>query len=135
LATGYFASQGFDCPKNKNPADYFMSLLSEASFKKVVNTTKTYSEFINGLGDLYEASDLKTKIEINQEMPELTDEYIVARKYEASWFRQFFTLYKRANVNCSRQMMDNVLRFITVIVLSLFILALYYDVRNFLNYF
>lgn len=110
-----------------------MSLLSEASFKKVVNTTKTYSEFINGLGDQYETSELKTKIDINPEMPELTDEYIKARKYEASWLRQFFTLYKRANVNCSRQMMDNVLRFVTVVVLSLFILALYYDVNQFLK--
>lgn len=107
-----------------------MSLLSEASFKKVVDTKKTYPEFINGLGDLYEASDLKTKVEFSHDLPELTDEFIRARKYEASWFMQFVTLYKRANVNCWRQMLDNVVRVLSIVILALFLLAMFYNVRK-----
>ena len=127
-AVDYFASVGYNCPLNKNPADYFLSLLSADTYAETGNTDKTYEEFNEEMAEKYRQSDRYIKIECNKDAPELTTEYINSRKYTSTWFQQFKILYKRATLNYIRHMYDEVLKMISMIILALLVLTIVYDV-------
>ena len=129
-AVTYFASINYPCPSNKNPADYFMSLLSEDTYSHTGNVQKTYPEFIEEMGKKYLEGPKCRIAECNPQMPELTDDFVRQRKFKASWMQQFHILYKRASLNSLRLLGDEILRIFTIIVLGLFMLALYYDIPN-----
>ncbi len=126
----YFAGIGHPCPSNKNPADFFMSLLSEDTYKQNAKTDTTYAQFIEDMGKKYLESPGCKKVECDPSMPELTDEFVRKRKYKASWFEQFITLYKRACLHNARLFGDEIFQIFAIILFSLFMLALYYDVPH-----
>ena len=109
-----------------------MALLSEDTYNGTGKTDKTYKEFIADLGEKYIASDKRKEIEFDTTLPELNREYVDKRKYAATVWTQFGILYRRATVNNARQIADNVARICSTIMFSLFLLALYINVWNFL---
>eukprot|EP00826_Nyctotherus_ovalis_P023141 TRINITY_DN1780_c0_g1_i11.p1 TRINITY_DN1780_c0_g1~~TRINITY_DN1780_c0_g1_i11.p1 ORF type:complete len:674 (-),score=180.39 TRINITY_DN1780_c0_g1_i11:236-2257(-) len=129
-AVAYFATIGHQCPITKNPADYFMSLLSSDTFSRIGHTDKTYPEFIEDLAQKYVEGPKFTKVECDPAMPELTDEFVHQRKYRASGFAQFVILLHRAVLNCARLFVDEITRTISIIILGLFMMGLYYDIDN-----
>jgi len=127
-AVAYFGSIGHNCPVTKNPADYFMSLLSSDTFASIGHTDKTYPEFIEDLSKNYIQSSKFTKVECDPTMPELTDEFVKLRKYKAGGFGQFLILFHRSIRNCSRLFVDEITRMIGIMVLGLFMVSLYYNI-------
>lgn len=127
-AVSYFGALGYQCPITKNPADYFMSLLSSDTYDQIGHTDKTYAEFIEDLSIKYTESDKFTKVECDPNMPELTDEFVGLRKYKASGFAQFLILIHRSVLNCARLFVDEITRMIGICILGLFMIALYYNI-------
>lgn len=126
----YFGSIGYHCPTDKNPADYFMSLLSADTYSQIGNTDKTYAEFIEGLAQKYVEGPKFTKVEPDSSMPELTDEFVQQRKYKAGFCRQFQILIGRSIKNCARLFVDEIMRIISMIILGLFMIVLFYKLEN-----
>lgn len=129
-AVGYFATIGYQCPMTKNPADYFMALLSADTYTQSAHTDKTYPEFIEDLAQKYIEGPKFTKVECDPTMPELTDEFVHQRKYKANFWQQLMILMHRAVVNSARLFVDEIMRTVSIIVLGLFMIALYYDIDN-----
>lgn len=129
-AVAYFGSIGYQCPMTKNPADYFMALLSSDTYAQAGHTDKTYPEFIEDLAQKYIEGPKFTKAECDPTMPELTDEFVHQRKYKANFWKQFTILMHRSVVNSVRLLVDEIMRTITIIILGLFMIALYYDINN-----
>ena len=109
-----------------------MSLLSSDTFKKFGGSNLTYSEFIEGLSKEYLKSNKFTKVELDPNMPELTDKFVHERKYKAGYCQQFIILFERAVLNSVRLFSDEIMRLVTDIVLGLLMIALYYDVTDIL---
>lgn len=129
-AVRYFSSIGYACPVNKNPADYFMSLLSSDTYSQIGHTDKTYADFIQDLAQKYIEGPKYTKVECDPNMPELTDEFVHQRKYKAGFCRQFQILLGRSVKNCARLFVDEVMRIATMVILGLFMMALFYNIEN-----
>jgi len=129
-AVAYFDSIGYSCPVTKNPADYFMSLLSSDTFTSIGHTDKTYPEFIEDLSQKYVGGPKFTKVDCDPTMPKLTDEFVHQRKYKAAWFSQFFILLHRSIRNCARVFIDQITGVIGTIILGLVMVVLYYKINN-----
>eukprot|EP00826_Nyctotherus_ovalis_P004756 TRINITY_DN1104_c0_g5_i2.p1 TRINITY_DN1104_c0_g5~~TRINITY_DN1104_c0_g5_i2.p1 ORF type:complete len:667 (-),score=156.46 TRINITY_DN1104_c0_g5_i2:175-2175(-) len=127
-AVAYFATIGYECPMTKNPADYFMSLLSSDTFARIGHTDRTYEEFIEDLAQKYIEGPKFTKVECDSSMPELTNDFVHERKYKAGGFTQFGILLERAVINRYRLFIDEFVRMIAIVVLGLFMISLYYDI-------
>jgi ABC-type multidrug transport system ATPase subunit len=129
-AVSYFGSIGYHCPVTKNPADYFMSLLSSDTFASIGHTDKTYPEFIEDLSMKCAEGPKFTRVECDPSMPELTDDFVHQRKYKAKWFIQFLILLHRSVRNCARLFLDEITRAVALIILGLFMISLYYGIGN-----
>ena len=105
-----------------------MSLLSSDTFKKFGSTNQSYEEFIKDLAGKYQASDKLTIVEHDTNLQELTEEFIHERKYKAGCLTQFVILLGRAVKNAARLFTDEIMRLITMIVLGLFMISLFYEV-------
>jgi hypothetical protein len=126
----YFSSIGYSCPINKNPADFFMSLLSEDSYSETGQTEKSYEKFVESIAVKYLESPKCVKVECDPQMIELTDEYVHQRKYKAPWLVQFKILFGRSILNSRRLFFDQLLKFIGLFFNSLLLLSLYYKVPH-----
>jgi len=136
LAVGYFGSIGYPCPKLSNPADFFMKLtnesglvLEEMSQSKDgrvidINQEELESRFQLRVDDLvtkYNKSHMKENA-----LQGITNEYIEnKRKYEVSWFRQFYLVLIRALINEIRNPLDVKSKFGQILFFSVLTVALY----------
>lgn len=105
-----------------------MQLLSTDTYTQIGHSDKTYEEFVEDLEAKYKEGSKFTVVECDPNMPELTTEYVHQRKYRASWCRQFGILFHRATTNCIRLLGHEFVRVITVIVIGLCMMAIYYKV-------
>ena len=124
----YFSSIGYQCPTNKNPADYFMSLLSSDTYKQFRRSDLSYSDFIEGLSQQYANSSKFIKVELDPNMPELTNKFVHERKYKAGLWTQFVILLGRGVLNCARLLKDDIMSLISDIIIALLMMTLFYDV-------
>ena len=106
-----------------------MALLSSDTFKKFGHVNKEYKDFIDELAEKYEKGPCRTEINPSEGMDILDDEFLHKRKYKAGCFAQFGILLERSLLNCARLFMDEIMRIVTIIVLGLFMMSLFWDVR------
>ncbi|KAF0973210.1 hypothetical protein FDP41_008417 [Naegleria fowleri] len=102
-ATQYFAQIGYPCPKQYNPADHFIDLITEST-----------SDTDEGKKMKQEDNDRIEKILNHYKHVEIApstshlETDIKKAKYNANWFTQFFVVMARAFVNILR---DKILTF------------------------
>jgi len=135
-AVSYFGSIGYPCPKLSNPADFFMKLMNESGLVleeisqskdgRIVDINQEelearFQQRVDDLTSKYNKSPMK---QIAAEG--VTSEYIEnKRKYEVSWFKQFYLVLLRALVNEIRNPLDVKSKFGQILFFSVLTVALY----------
>lgn len=135
-SVGYFGSIGYPCPKLSNPADFFMRLtnesglvLEEMSQSKDgrvidINQEELESRFQVRVKDLVQKYNRSSMREAANQ--DVTTEIIEnKRKYEVSWFKQFYLVLKRALINEIRNPLDVKSKVGQLLFFSLLSVALY----------
>ena len=106
-----------------------MALLSSDTFKKFGHVNKEYKDFIDELAEKYEKGPCRTEIKPSEGLDILDDEFLHKRKYKAGCFSQFGILLGRSISNCGRLFMDEIMRIIAMIILGLFMMSLFWNVK------
>ncbi len=120
----YFSSINEPCPQDKNPAEFFMTMMTEE--KAGVNKKDRIAKFV----DAYNSSSMAKKyLEDAPALTKFENVDIGTLKYAASWGKQFSILYKRACRNYFRSSSSTVIRYLDQIVVALIALALFYNVH------
>ncbi|KAJ8914462.1 hypothetical protein NQ315_011403 [Exocentrus adspersus] len=127
----FFASLGAPCPRNYNPADYFIHLLAVIPGKE-----ESCKQAIAMICDSFERSDLGVKMVVDSatmtadsECSE-SDIWINGRKrnsrYKASWFAQFKALLWRSWLSILKEPLLIKVRLLQTIMIALVLVAIYY---------
>lgn len=136
-AVQYFDKLGYTCPKQTNPAEHFMKILSAENFMKpddvgdtLAIAKKRYEEAVIAMSERYEAPENDMKCNVEEVAPQavaLSKVDIATLKYVAPWLVQFGYLFRRSFINNIRSPHTTVVRFITTVVVMLLGTGLYYD--------
>ena len=137
LAVEYFDKLGYTCPKQTNPAEHFMKILSAENFMKADDrgdilaiAKERYVTAVLKMSEYYESTENDKKCDPNVVVPQaipLTKCNISEMKYVASWLLQFNYLRRRAFINTIRSPQTTVIRFITTIVVMILGIVFYYQ--------
>ncbi|KAL3278384.1 hypothetical protein HHI36_013712 [Cryptolaemus montrouzieri] len=128
-ANSFFTKLGLGCPKNYNPANHYIQLLSIRSGREV-----ECKQAVNTICDAFDSSSLgfkirKTKDKIAESIEGNKDSWSSKQRnlspYRASWFTQFRALFWRSWMSLI-QNPDMTIRRILVLVLECLLMLLIY---------
>eukprot|EP00826_Nyctotherus_ovalis_P046230 TRINITY_DN51_c0_g2_i5.p1 TRINITY_DN51_c0_g2~~TRINITY_DN51_c0_g2_i5.p1 ORF type:complete len:706 (+),score=187.88 TRINITY_DN51_c0_g2_i5:214-2331(+) len=136
-AVQYFSRLGYVCPKQTNPAEHFMKILSAENFMKpddvgdtLAIAKKRYEEAVVAMSESYESPENDMKCQVDVMAPQvvaLSKLDLSSLKYVAPWLVQFVYLFKRASINNIRSPHTTIVRFVTTVAVMLLGTGLYYD--------
>lgn len=139
-AVPYFDKMGYVCPKQVNPAEHFMKILSAENFMKPEDTGDTlaiakqrYEAAVLKMSEEYDSPQNDKRCDVNTVVPDaaaLSKIDLSTLKYVAPWCVQFAYLFKRSMINALRSPHTTIVRLITTIAVMLMGTALYYDQGN-----
>ena len=134
-AVDFFARQGYRCPTQNNPADYFMIMMSieaydyDAEDEEELTKRKTeieidYKKKITEFHNNYENSELRCNPD--QIHPEIRpvkkeDEH----SYRANFLKQFWLLLERSFRNIIRNPMTSTERIVSTVIISVLLVLIY----------
>ncbi len=134
-AVQYFDNLGYVCPKQKNPAEHFMKILSADNFMKPDDVGDTleiarqrYEAAVIEMHDSYQKPDNAFKCDVEvvaEDATKLSDSKLSELKYVAPWWMQFGYLCKRAAINNMRSPQTTFIRIFTTIFTMVLGTALY----------
>ena len=137
MAVEYFDKLGYVCPKQTNPAEHFMKILSAENFMKsedegdILRIAKErYEKAVIKMSEYYESPENTFKCQVDSLSPQaihLSQCNLSDMKYVAPWCLQFKYLLKRAFINTIRSPETTVIRLVTTFVVVLLGTALYYN--------
>ncbi|RWS22138.1 protein white-like isoform X1, partial [Leptotrombidium deliense] len=136
-AIDFFSSLGHKCPSNFNPADFFIQKLAIVPGNETDCRKK-----VNAICDTYANSNYyKETMPREEQYPRAGSTFSSPQRrklvYKATWFRQFYEVYKRATINIKREPIITVVRsfqtILVAVILGLIFLDLKVDQRGITN--
>nr|KAG5692505.1 hypothetical protein BaRGS_018710 [Batillaria attramentaria] len=103
----YFTKLGFPCPTYANPMDTYIDVVSID--RRDAKRQQATSQRVQELLEAYRNSDLlaDTKVKVKEQIRSFVhNNNGFPKASKASWFRKFFTIVKRMNVNLARDRMN-----------------------------
>ena len=136
-AVSYFDKMGYVCPKQVNPAEHFMKILSAENFMKPEDTgdifaiaKQRYEAAVVKMSEAYESPENNEKCKVDSVIPDaipLSKIDLSTLKYVAPWLVQFGYLCKRAMINNIRSPHTTIVRLVTTIAIMIMGTVLYYN--------
>eukprot|EP00826_Nyctotherus_ovalis_P046225 TRINITY_DN51_c0_g1_i3.p1 TRINITY_DN51_c0_g1~~TRINITY_DN51_c0_g1_i3.p1 ORF type:complete len:700 (-),score=192.14 TRINITY_DN51_c0_g1_i3:124-2223(-) len=136
-AVPYFDRLGYICPKQVNPAEHFMKILSAENFMKPEDTGDTlaiakqrYEAAVIKMSEMYESPENDKRCDVDTVAPDavpLSQIELSTLKYVAPWCIQFGYLLKRSMITNIRSPHTTIVRLVTTVAVILMGTALYYD--------
>lgn len=112
----YFSKKSFNCPKNCNPADYFMSIMHSESEKNRQNFPKYYQDYETTLQPIVQY-EMRSRLQNEFQMKQL----VMKQSYQVS------QIAKRTFLQVKRNPMMVKARIIATCFMSIFALLLFLD--------
>jgi len=119
-SVNHFTSLGYECPKNFNPADYLIDVVTMNSDTIVKNLSEKYRESVISRGVMSTISNIQTN------SPEIHLGKEFSQEYASSFFRQIMVLSKRVVKNNLRNPFLMPLQYSLTTALSLLIGGIFY---------
>nr|UOU03357.1 ATP-binding cassette subfamily G-like 6-2 [Brachionus rubens] len=130
-ATNYFSRIGYRCPKNYNPADYFISVLSiPAAYREeaLARTTQICESFqqSRNYGNILQSINY---LHVSYDNSEEDDDEYFAKEYKSSVFDQFKWLLWRNFITDIRTPISSKILTIQVLFIGVFFGLIYLDLK------
>ena len=124
-AVEYFTSIGEPCPRNKNPAEFFMTMMTEEK------ADATKEQRLVKFTEAYEKSEMsKRYLEEEKALTKFENCNMDKLKYAATWPSQFAILYARAWTGATRNKRFIFMRYFIQVYFALVAIALFFQMST-----